>query len=106
MYARLLMAVVSGHGSTPLKSNDYGATWDYQSAAGTCQWSSAVVFADGSRLAIADVDGLVYTSSDDGTTWLGEAALGSSPRKFVALSSSGGKLIVINSDGSISKINY
>ena len=69
------MIVVSPTGYLNVSTDD-GQTWTQLTNAGSRDWLKVVISANGQRIAAAEAGGLIYTSSDAGSTWIGRAGSG------------------------------
>ena len=86
-------------------SDNSGATWVGQTAAGQRGWTSIASSSDGSKLAAVvnnwDGTGSIHTSADSGATWTERTAAGSRNWYSIASSSDGTKLAAVEiGDGS------
>jgi photosystem II stability/assembly factor-like uncharacterized protein/fibronectin type 3 domain-containing protein len=64
-------------------------------------WKANASSADGSKLAVADSSGNIYTSADSGVTWIARTAAGSRSWQSIAMSTDGTKLAACVNNGDV-----
>ncbi len=78
------------------------SNWTDQAAAGSRNWWSIAMSADGTHLAAVDNQGGdIWTSSDSGATWTDQAAAGSRYWNSIAMSADGTHLAAVDNRGDI-----
>jgi len=89
-------------------SSDSGVTWAERTSVGSRGWTSVAISSDGQKLVAVETSvdpdtsefgGYIYTSNDNGATWVTRTAAGSHPWHAVIASSDGTRLMVIDSIG-------
>lgn len=73
-------------------STDGGASWIERTGAGSKNWNSIAVSADGSDIVAVAANSNIYTSSDTGATWIEQTGSGSRKWRAVAMSEDGTKI--------------
>ncbi len=96
-----LVAVQGGMSVGPIAiSTNYGVMWSTNNNAGSRDWRSVAMSADGSKLAVGQSSsGRIWTSIDYGVTWFTNNNASPGEWRSVAMSADGSKLVAVQFSG-------